>query len=995
MPRALSLGVLILTLVLFAGCSQIAPPARPIAQIVCATDASPCEVLAAREVRRYVYLRTGELLPIVNQTVVGDQIIVARRGRPIADHLQLRQTTDALQPQQYIVKTIDAIVGDGSDSRRAVYLIGGDDAGTLYAAYRFAELLGIAFDLDSDVVPDRQVAFDLPMVSEVGKPLFDLRGIQPFHDFPEGPDWWNTDHYRAVISQLPKLRMNFFGLHTYPEGSVGPEPTVWIGMPKDLGPDGQLLFSYTSSWQNTLRGNWGYQAKPTSEWSFGSSMLFEHDAFGSDVMIGHCPRPQTPEACKEVFDRAGAQLRDAFTLARSLGVKTCVGTETPLIIPKTVRERMQAAGVKDAQTIYEGMFQRITKTYPIDYYWLWTPEDWTWSGVSDENVKRTIDDIQAAIAAAKKVKAPFALATCGWVLGPPKDRALFDSVLPKELPVSCINRQVGKEAVEPGFAKVQGRGKWAIPWLEDDPNLLMPQLWVGRMRKDAADSLRYGCTGLMGIHWRTRITSPNAVALANAAWSQSPWNDFSPRPMIAPKKDGATGGQYAAFPNNPIADAGDPAVYQTVRYDVHAYSLAVPNGKYTVTLQFCEPHYGEPGKRVFGVKLQGRQVIEHLDIFTAVGKNRKLDFTFNGIDVANGFINIDFTRETEFPSIAGIVVQSPTYTRKINCGGPAHKDYAADFPPGNAGPKPDRFAPTADFYRQWAVTHFGFEAGGEIAEIFTRIDGRLPETSTWTDGPGGLVPNPTPWDDAAKAYGFVEEFAALRSRIVGAGNLRRFDYWLNNFRCMRATEHAKCLWHQFNESMKAVAAEKDAAAKALLAEQTALPLRLQIIAAVQDAYAYMLATVETPGELGTVANWEQHAFPAMITKPGKELAAAMGKNLPPEAQPSSAYTGPTRIIVPTVRSSVRPGESLQFRVLILSQQPLTEVSLLWRRMGAGEYHRIALSRVDRGVYMACVPGEAAHEDGFEYYVVASTHDKQQAVFPPTAPRINQTIVIAP
>ena len=57
-------------------------------------------------------------------------------------------------------------------------------------------------------------------LDETGKPLFDLRGIQPFHDFPEGPDWWNRDDYKAILGQLPKLGMNFFGLHTYPEGTA-------------------------------------------------------------------------------------------------------------------------------------------------------------------------------------------------------------------------------------------------------------------------------------------------------------------------------------------------------------------------------------------------------------------------------------------------------------------------------------------------------------------------------------------------------------------------------------------------------------------------------------------------------------------------------------------------------------------------------------------------------------------------------------------------------
>ena len=44
--------------------------------------------------------------------------------------------------------------------------------------------------------------------------------------------------------------------------------------------------------------------------------------------------------------------------------------------------------------------------------------------------------------------------------------------------MSCINRTVGNTPVEPGFAKVQGRPKWAIPWMEDDPGLTMPQLWA-------------------------------------------------------------------------------------------------------------------------------------------------------------------------------------------------------------------------------------------------------------------------------------------------------------------------------------------------------------------------------------------------------------------------------------------------------------------------------------------------------------------------------------
>ncbi len=173
--------------------------------------------------------------------------------------------------------------------------------------------------------------------------------------------------------------------------------------------------------------------------------------------------------------------------------------------------------------LYRGMFERIQRTHPLDYYWLWTPEGWTWQDVAEGEVERTVEDINAAYAALKETNAPFGLATCGWVLGPQYNRAYLDEVLPKDIGMSCINRQVGHDPVESGFAEVEGRPQWAIPWLEDDPAMTSIQLWAGRMRRDAQDALEYGCTGLMGIHWRTRILAPNVSALARAAWDQSGW----------------------------------------------------------------------------------------------------------------------------------------------------------------------------------------------------------------------------------------------------------------------------------------------------------------------------------------------------------------------------------------------------------------------------------------------------------------------------------------
>ena len=356
-----------------------------------ARDATWHERAAAAEVRRYLYLTTGEL-PALREArslsrIPAGAVAILEKSGPFArgwSDAAAAAKLAALGPEDYWLKSVPA--GSG----RAVLVAGGSGPAVLYGAYQLAEKLGVRFSLEGDVVPDGKIAppaFDL---DETGRPLFAVRGIQPFHDFPEGPDWWTLENYKAVLSQLPKLRMNFFGLHTYPENpskekgaTPNAEPTVWIGRAEDFGPDGKTTAAYPASYQNTARGNWGYESKRTGDFHFGASLLFERDDFGNDVMDGLSPDPAGPAAENEVFDRAAAVFKDAFTLARRLGVKTCVGTETPLTVPAPVRQRLIASGrdpkdpavVKD---LYKAMFGRIAAAYPVDYYWFWTWEGWTW-----------------------------------------------------------------------------------------------------------------------------------------------------------------------------------------------------------------------------------------------------------------------------------------------------------------------------------------------------------------------------------------------------------------------------------------------------------------------------------------------------------------------------------------------------------------------------------------------------------------------------------------
>lgn len=983
--------------------------------IVVPKKASDIENIAALEIRRYMYLRMGKTVPIPTEDMpkTGDIIVIAQKDHSIVKEVCDEATKAAvavLEPEQYIAKTIT-----GADGRKTLLIAGGESVGALYGTYRVCEKIGIRFYLHGDVIPEQKIPLAIPEVNETGKPLFNIRGINPFHDFPEGPDWWNQDDYKSYISQLSKMRMNFIGLHCYPEGA-GPEPLVWIGPKEYLDKKNNPAFSFSSHWANTKRdGGWGYAAMKTSDFSGGADLLFAGDDYGPDIMVGMMPRPETQEASNQLFEKSGKMLKQAFGYAKKVGVKTCIGTETPLHIPKEMREKLKADGKDIAsqevmRDIYGGMFARINKIYPVDYYWLWTPEGWTWSGNKPEQFDATVKDINAALEALAALGNPFTLATCGWVLGPQHDRVALDKILPKAAPMSCISRQVGHAAVEPGFANIAGRPKWSIPWMENDPNLIAPQPWVGRMRYDAADSLRLGCTGLIGIHWRTKAMCQNVASLAAAAWDQS-WipADFDKTPVSPVKPEeskavvvGSVGGQLAHF-SDPVADTDDDPVYQSVRYGMDAYNLEIPNGNYSVTLKFNEPHYGEAGKRVFGAKIQGKQVIDKLDMFAKAGKNKVIDFVYPDIAVTNGFLVVDFMKEVENPCIAGIVVEGTTaaanqvastpYVRKINCGGKVYKEYEADEHSAPAVDiKKDRAMPVEDFYVDFARASFGDAVAEAAGKLLTKIDGtKLVETTTWIGGPGGIKINKTAWSEEKNKYAFVEEFAGLRSQVTGIVNLERFDYWLNTYRCQAVMGEIGCMRGELDKAVEALKAEKDAAKKKELAAKI-LPVRVEMARKWEKMLSLQVVAVDTPGELGTIDNIERHnrRHEKFMSKHDKDLEDALGEKLPAAIEPGKAYDGPARIIVPTVRTHIAEGEGITFKIILLDKQPMKGAALFFRVMGKGEYIKFDLNHLGRAVYEAkLLP---AMED-FEYYIEADRADGTKMFWPTTAPAIGQTVIV--
>lgn len=943
--------------------------------------------LATKEIARYLYLRTGELPQIVSRLPERDDAIVF--------------ATDAsLAPEAFTISTLKR-------SNGRIWTIAAADAqGQLYGAYRFVECLGVRFYLHGDVIPDETLKV-LPDVNETQKPLFALRGIQPFHDFTEGPDWWNKDDWLSYVSQLPKLRMNFIGLHCYAAKSA--EPLVWIGTKEDMEADGKVKFSFPAAWANTAREQWGVKAEKTSKFSGGLARLFPEDTYGNEVQEGLMPYPKTTEQCNELFNRTASMLAATFNCAKSLGVKTCVGTETPLWIPKSVKERLNAQGITETTDMvnkaYEGIFTHIQKTCPVDYYWLWTPEEWTWKGNTKTEYIDTLNDIKAALGALERIGNPFTLATCGWVLGPVHDRMAWDSILPKVAPIACINSHLGGDPIEPTFSNVKGRPTWAVPWMENDPAMTQPQPWVGRMRYDAADAKRLGCSGLFGIHWRAKAMMQNISALAAAGWDQS-WvpNTFNMASVSqsANSDDGAIGGKSITL-KTPVTGTDEPLVYQSIRAESKGYKLKVPDGTYRVTLKFVEPSVEQAKKRVFSVSIQRKNVIEALDIFATVGKNVALDRTFEGIDVDNGVLQIDFGRIADQSCISGIVIDGMTktqnqiagqpYKRKINCGGDCLNDYEADRI-NQLLPVADqkRTMPIQDFYDDFAQANFGTTVAEAVAKIMVSVDGmNMPVVTRWTRGPGGVVPNPKPWEEVKKQFQFIESFALLRPMVNGVGNLERFDYWLNSYRAMELMAQAGCLRGELDKLVEKIMKEQDDSLKKQMATD-ALSIRQKMARTWETLMSVQTSICDTLGELGTSANLELHSrFKSkFLDEHDETIAKALGTTLPDNVTPSEKYTGLSRVIVPTVRTQIASTEQLQLKVLVVDNQAAKRINLFWRPLGRGEYQKAKIEHVNRGVYSVILPKMTSD---FEYYISAKVSSGKQLVWPATAPQRNQSVLV--
>jgi len=151
-----------------------------------------------------------------------------------------------------------------------------------------------------------RIPWIIPKIDETSQRLFGTRGILPFHDFTEGPDWWEADDYRVCFSQMVKMRMNLMGLHCYPEGPAGPEPLVWVGHLDDLDAKGMVSFSPPSRWASTTYNSWGYCARDSGREALRAPRLrLQGPQYRTDRGPAPCPSAGEDFPSKRTMNIAG------------------------------------------------------------------------------------------------------------------------------------------------------------------------------------------------------------------------------------------------------------------------------------------------------------------------------------------------------------------------------------------------------------------------------------------------------------------------------------------------------------------------------------------------------------------------------------------------------------------------------------------------------------------------------------------------------------------
>ncbi len=391
----------------------------------------------------------------------------------------------------------------------------------LYAVFEFLERQGAFFGIDGASYPfDPTPALVIPAAGAEwrGVPRFAVRGLLPWPDFLNCITVYNDEDFRAYFEAMVRMRFNTFGMHVYTGAAQWTESYLSF----EFGGAGHLSYLDTSA-----TNRWGYLPERTSRFGMGGADYYDSEVFGSDATrFSRDPWEQA--------EKARHLLRLSFEHGARLGLATGIGFE-PYQIPdeifralppevrstdskKTPRFDIESQTAKDLLEVRLG---QLLEAYPsVDYVWLWEDETMNWES-RKSGIPLSTTPFAQAHAFLKRNAPKKRLVLAGWG-GVARHFEHFHKALPEDVIFTCLSDTLGWDPVHEVFGKLEGRERWPIPWLEDDPAMWQPQFHVHRFERDLNLAHQYGCQGLLGIHWRHRIVDPTAGFQARFSWQDRP-----------------------------------------------------------------------------------------------------------------------------------------------------------------------------------------------------------------------------------------------------------------------------------------------------------------------------------------------------------------------------------------------------------------------------------------------------------------------------------------
>lgn len=128
-------------------------------------------------------------------------------------------------------------------------------------------------------------------------------------------------------------------------------------------------------------------------------------------------------------------------------------------------------------------------------------------------------------------------------------------------------------------------------------------------------------------------------------------------------KGGQTHATNAVIDTSAIASPAPQAVYQTERYGNFTYTVdqLAPDSTHQVRLDFTEIYHDGPNRRLFDVWINGQQVLDDFDVFSAAGgKNKAITRAFQTRADASGTIEVVFKNVRDNAKVDAIMISPAT-----------------------------------------------------------------------------------------------------------------------------------------------------------------------------------------------------------------------------------------------------------------------------------------------------------------------------------------------